>query len=170
MSISTLSCVCVCAFENLARFQAREYLPFGKNEGITDRILTILESRPFSGHASGNASRSNLGGSEVRKFRKKTALATRTTHSSKRVAEPSYPRQPSNYFLVPTRGRSTRHYAASPPALCSFPPFLLLFSPIYIPVSSLSSIALPPPSSTITRPLRANRCGQALSSRPQKGR
>lgn len=72
MSISTLSCVC--AFENLARFQAREYLPFGKNEGITDRILTILESRPFSGHASGNASRSNLGGSEVRKFRKKTAL------------------------------------------------------------------------------------------------
>lgn len=38
MSISTLSCVC--AFENLARFQAREYLPFGKNEEITDRILT----------------------------------------------------------------------------------------------------------------------------------
>lgn len=138
----------MCAFENLARFQAREYLPFGKNEGITDRILTILESRPFSGHASGNASRSNLGGSEVRKFRKKTALATRTTHSSKRVAEPSYPRQPSNYFLVPTRGRSTRHYAASPPALCSFPPFLLFFSPIYIPVSSVSSIALPPPSSS----------------------
>ena len=149
MSISTLSCVC--AFENLARFQAREYLPFGKNEGITDRILTILESRPFSGHASGNASRSNLGGSEVRKFRKKTALATRTTHSSKRVAEPSYRRQPSNYFLVPTRGRSTRHYAASPPALCSFPPFLLFFSPIYISLypPSLPSLFLLP-----LRPLR----------------
>lgn len=39
-----------------------------------------------------------------------------------------------NYFLVPTRGRSTRHYAASPPTLRSFPPFLhpLLLPYIYI--------------------------------------
>lgn len=72
-----------------------------------------------------------------------------------------------NYFLVPTRGRSTRHYAASPPTLRSFPPSS---PPLYIYIYIFSVSSIPLPSSTITRPLRANRCGQALSSKPQKAR
>lgn len=46
MSISTLSCVC--AFENLARFQAREYLfPSGKTKGLRIEFSRSSKVAPF---------------------------------------------------------------------------------------------------------------------------
>lgn len=103
----------------------------------------------------------------------------RSPHSSKGMAEPSCPRQASNYFLVP-RGDVPRVITQRLLRPCvHFHSFLHSSSPIYIYIylyplyfPSFPSLFHPPlfPLRPLLRPLRANRCGQALSSKPQKGR
>lgn len=148
------------AFENLPRFQNTR---LGGANSHDPRKSSLFDT-----HLETHESWRNL---EVNGFKKQSFAREPLLERSPFIKEGGgtelSPATVQNYFLVPTRGRSTRHYAASPPTLRSFPPFLhpLLLPYIYIYISSI-----PLPSSTITRPLRANRCGQALSSKPQKAR
>lgn len=120
------------AFENLPRFQNTR---LGGANSHDPRKSSLFDT-----HLETHESWRNL---EVNGFKKQSFAREPLLERSPFIKEGGgtelSPATVQNYFLVPTRGRSTRHYAASPPTLRSFPPS----SPplyIYIYFPSLPSL------------------------------